>query len=352
MGPVSNASARAPSSPSAVAASTVSNARAAGSSDNGPPVAGAATGTPAAAKARGNREPARGTDRTMTAMRDQDTPSIRWARRSASAIIVASACADAARRTVTEPSSAPVPSICLPPLPPGSRRATPLTARAIAGAQRCDTVSVTDGASSANTPAGSPPRKPKTAWLGSPATSAGWAPAASTRTRRAACGSSCWASSTSRSRSRARSAASNSGSSANASNAAPTSSAAPSAGAVACGAAVPTAARSNVTCSYCRANWPAAVHSGRRHRRPSRSSSCGPTPRSKQRANRFRSSVAKPAVVRAGRSSAGHDAAARGPSSRSPASSSRMTASCSALVTSRGGASPARSAARRKTAYA
>ena len=45
-----------------------------------------------------------------------------------------------------------------------------------------------------------------------------------------------------------------------------------SAGAVACGAAVPTAARNNITCSYWRANSPAAAHSGRPQRRPSRSS--------------------------------------------------------------------------------
>ncbi|COZ72772.1 Uncharacterised protein [Mycobacterium tuberculosis] len=41
---------------------------------------------------------------------------------------------------------------------------------------------------------------------------------------------------------------------------------------------------------------------------------------------------------------------AAGPSSASPASSSRMMASCSALVSSRGKASPARCAALRKTA--
>ena len=60
--------------------------------------------------------PARGTDRTITAICDHGTPSTRWARRSASAIIAASACAEAASRTVTDPSSAPVPSICLPSL--------------------------------------------------------------------------------------------------------------------------------------------------------------------------------------------------------------------------------------------
>ena len=87
MGPVSNASARSPSSPSAVAASTVSSARAAGSSTSDPLAAGAATGTPAAANTRGNRAPARGTDRTMTAICDHGTPSMRWARRSASAIM-------------------------------------------------------------------------------------------------------------------------------------------------------------------------------------------------------------------------------------------------------------------------
>ena len=70
MGPVSNARACSPFGPSAVAASTVSSARAAGSSDNGPLDGGTATGTPAAANARG-------TDRTMTAIRDQGTPSIK-----------------------------------------------------------------------------------------------------------------------------------------------------------------------------------------------------------------------------------------------------------------------------------
>nr|CRL81042.1 hypothetical protein CPGR_04256 [Mycolicibacter nonchromogenicus] len=44
---------------------------------------------------------------------------------------------------------------------------------------------------------------------------------------------------------------SRSGSVANASSAAPTNSAAPSAGVVAWGAAVPTAARNSITCSYC-----------------------------------------------------------------------------------------------------
>ena len=238
----------------------------------------------------------------------------------------------------------------LPLVPPGNRLATPLTARATAGAQRCDSVKVTDGPSSASSPAGSPPRKPNTAWLGSPATRARSVASASTRIRLAACGSSCWASSTNNTRTLARSAASNSGSTAKASNAAPTNSEAPSAGAVACGAAVPTAARSSSTCSYCRANWPAAVHSGRRRRRPSRSSPVGSTPRSEHRANRLRSSVANPAVLSAGRRCSGQVVAACGPSSRSPASSSRMMASCSALVSSRGGASPARSAARRRTA--
>ncbi len=98
IGPVSRSSAWSPSSPSAVASSTVSSARTAGSADNGPPTAGGATGTPAAARARGNRT-ARGTDLTITAICDQGTPSIRCARRSASAIIAASACAEPARRT-------------------------------------------------------------------------------------------------------------------------------------------------------------------------------------------------------------------------------------------------------------
>ncbi|COX40267.1 Uncharacterised protein [Mycobacterium tuberculosis] len=113
----------------------MSSARTAGSADNGPPTAGGATGTPAAARARGNRT-ARGTDLTITAICDQGTPSIRCARRSASAIIAASACAEPARRTVTDPTSVPVPSIRRPTLRPGSRRAMPVTARATAGAHR------------------------------------------------------------------------------------------------------------------------------------------------------------------------------------------------------------------------
>ena len=167
----------------------------------------------------------------------------------------------------------------------------PLTARATAGAQRCDSVSVTEGASPSSNPAGSPPRKPNTAWLGSPAISASSAPAASTRTRRAACGSSCWASSTNSTRIRSRSAASNSGSTANASSAAPTSSAAPSAGAVACGAAVPDRRAQQHHLLV----LPGELAGGDPFRppapRPSRCSSAGSTPRSAQRASRFRSSV-------------------------------------------------------------
>ena len=184
---------------------------------------------------------------------------------------------------------------------PGSPAATPLMAAAIAGAQRCERPSSTIGPSAVSS-AGSAPRKPNTAWLGSPASRVRSAPAASTRTSRAACGSRCWASSTSSSRTLARSAASSSGSVANASRAAPTSSAAPSAGTVACGAAVPTAARSSITCSYCWAKRPAAAHSGRPDNRPMRCSCGGSTPRSAQRARRSRSSVAKPAVPSAGRS--------------------------------------------------
>ena len=268
IGPVSSPSACSPSRPSAVAASTISNADAAGCSASEPVTADGATGTPARASACGNPAAARGTDLTMTAICDHGTPSKRCARRKKSAISVASAPVEAASFAVTDPESVPVPSISQPP---GSRLAMPETTRATAGAQRCEDVSVTDGgeaapgcgASPPSSAAGSAPRKPNTAWLGSPASSVTSAPAASTRTSRAACGSSCWASSTSRTPIRARSAASSSGSAANASRAAPTSSAAPTAGVVACGAAVPTAARSSITCSYLRANWPAAAHSGR-----------------------------------------------------------------------------------------
>ena len=95
---------------------------------------------------------------------------------------------------------------------------------------------------------------------------------------------------------------------------------APSAGTVACGAAVPTAARSSITCSYCWAKRPAATHSGRPDSRPMRCSRSGSTPRSAQRASRSRSSVANPAVLSAGRRCAGQPEADCGPSARSPAS--------------------------------
>ena len=357
IGPVSSPSACSPFRPSAVAASTISNADAAGCSASEPVTADGATGTPARASACGNPAAARGTDLTMTAICDHGTPSKRCARRKKSAISVASAPVEAASFAVTDPESVPVQSISQPP---GSRLAMPETTRATAGAQRCEDVSVTDGggaapgcgASPPSSAAGSAPRKPNTAWLGSPASSVTSAPAASTRTSRAACGSSCCASSTSRTPIRARSAASSSGSAANASRAAPTSSAAPTAGVVACGAAVPTAARSSITCSYLRANWPAAAHSGRPDRLPSRSSCWGSTPRSAHRVNSSRSSAANPAVPKAARSSVGHDVVASGPSCNSPASNSAMVASCSALVTSRGGGPPARCAASRSTANA
>ena len=87
-----------------------------------------------------------------------------------------------------------------------------------------------------------------------------------------------------------------------------------SAGMVACGAAIPAAARSSITCSYCWANRPAATHSGCPLSRPIRSS-CGPsTPRSLQRDMRSRSPVANPTVVNAGRNDSGHITTAFGPS--------------------------------------
>ena len=288
------------------------------------------------ARAAAARRPAAPIGRS-TAICDHGTPSIRCARRNASAIIAASACAEAARRTATDPSSAPMPSMCLPALPPGSR-----TRDAADGARHGRRTAMRQRQRQRRrsrrpaTRRPSPPRKPNTAWLGSPATRVRSAPAASTRARRAACGSSCWASSISKTRTRASSAAS--------SRDRPRK---------------PPARRRQVRRHPAPASWPAGPPSrpppaaaspartagriGRRRsipgagtRRPSRSSSCGSTPRSAQRANRFRSSVANPAVRSAGRRSVGHAVAARGPSSRSPASSSRMMASCSALVTSRG----------------
>ncbi len=182
----------------------------------------------------------------------------------------------------------------------------PLTARATAGAQRCDIVNVTDGQSPTNKPAASPPRKPNTAWLGSPATRASSLPAASTRTRRAACGSSCWASSDQQHPNPSTLCGQQFRIDRERLQAAPTSSAAPNAGVVACGAAVPpppaatsparTAARIDP-----RPSIQIAGPGG-----PSAPAPSASTPRSAQRANRFRSSVAKPAVLNAGHRCVGH----------------------------------------------
>ena len=96
MGPVSRSRARSPSNPSAVAASTVSIARAAGCSATGTPDGGTTTGTPAAVSARDSAAPLCRTERTITAICDHGTPSMRWALRSASTT-------SAARRAATRP---------------------------------------------------------------------------------------------------------------------------------------------------------------------------------------------------------------------------------------------------------
>ena len=104
MGPVSSSSACVAVRPCAVAASAVSSARTTALSGSGASIAGGATGTPAAVSARGRPAPARGTERTITAICDHGTSSTRWARRSVSATTAASACSDAARTAATEPS--------------------------------------------------------------------------------------------------------------------------------------------------------------------------------------------------------------------------------------------------------
>ncbi|SKS97199.1 Uncharacterised protein [Mycobacteroides abscessus subsp. abscessus] len=136
---------------------------------------------------------------------------------------------------------------------------------------------------------------------------------------------------------RSRSAARIPGSTAKVSSADPTNSAAPSAGTVACGAAMPTADRSSMTSSYSRARPATAIHSGRLCRRPIARSSRASTPRSVHRAMRSRTPVAKPAVVKAGRSEAGHDPLL---SSALPHNNSRTMLSCSAAVMRRGGGFP------------
>ena len=107
IGPVSRSRARSPSNPSAVAASTVSIARAAGCSASGTPDGGTTTGTPAAVRARDSAAPLCRTERTITAICDHGTSSMRWALRSASATSADSACGDAATRTDTEPDARP-----------------------------------------------------------------------------------------------------------------------------------------------------------------------------------------------------------------------------------------------------
>ena len=157
-GPVSNARAWSPSSPSATTSSTVRSAATAGCAASGTVEACWPTGTPAAVSARASVVPPRGTDRTMTAICDHGTPSTRCARRRASATTADSACTDAAIRTATDPTGPPVAVTCLPSATPGSRAAMPVTARATAAAQRCDSVRTITGSSPAPRSAGSAPR--------------------------------------------------------------------------------------------------------------------------------------------------------------------------------------------------
>ncbi|SKX67441.1 Uncharacterised protein [Mycobacteroides abscessus subsp. abscessus] len=66
---------------------------------------GVVSGTPADRNARRSAGNARWTDRTMTAMSDHGTPSNRWARRSRSAMAVASLAAD--ENTLTAAPASP-----------------------------------------------------------------------------------------------------------------------------------------------------------------------------------------------------------------------------------------------------
>ena len=148
----------------------------------------AATGTPARSNACDNPAAARGTDRTMTAICDHGTPSTRCARRNESAISAASAPADAASRTSTEPESSPLPSISQP-------SASRLASLRLPAPRR-ERNGVTSSASprACRRPAAPPARRRGSRTPpepGSPASSVTSAPAASTRTSKAACGSSC-----------------------------------------------------------------------------------------------------------------------------------------------------------------
>ena len=103
---------------------------------------------------------------------------------------------------------------------------------------------------------------------------------------------------------------------------------------------------SAVTPAYCRMNRAAARQSSRPWTRPSRSSSCGVTPRSYARITRSRSSCAKPRVGSAGCRRCGQSGA---PAARSPSSRSRTTRSCSGPASRRGDGSPRSAASRRST---
>ncbi len=317
--------------------------------------AGTATGTPAASMARRSTGRVFAVDRTSTAISDHGTPSSRCARRSWSAIQLASCAVEDSNRTCT----LPVPVSCgLSGVDsrvgetPGSRAASRRTAVATFGAIRWFSASTTvrPAPGSASTSSrGSAPRKEKIAWSGSPArTSSPVLPSSPARVRISAnwSGSRCWASSTSRCRTRARSAASSSSSLSNASSALVTSSAASSAGPLSRPASNPA---SSVTSSYCTPNVPAATHSGTPCRSPSSRRSSGPSPRSAARSSRSRSSAAKPGSPSAGRSRSGQCGA---PASMSPASSSRIMACCSGAASSRGGAVSRSTAWARSTANA
>ena len=164
----SSISARSTSSSSGLGASfsTASSGRTAGCLASGSSSVAEPIGTPAARKARCSTRKVRAGERTSTAISDHGTPSIRCARRSWSAIQLASAAGVGITRTRTWPSSSTFGETSLRC---GERpgKVAPILATAVrtAGASRCAVVSVTVRAPSGSASAkrlASAPRKEKT----------------------------------------------------------------------------------------------------------------------------------------------------------------------------------------------
>ena len=256
-------------------------------------------------QARDSAAPLRRTDRTITAICDHgtlvDEVGSAARRRPAPTRRAGDAAIRTDHRTRPRPGAYQVAGGACAGQPPGNPGDG--IART-AGAQRYDCVSVITGSSSPpqQRGIGAAVAEHRLAGVTGDRRSAS-ALAASTRTRRAACGSRCWASSTSSSLT------------------------SPALGGeqfgidgerFQCGAdefggakrgngdlqarpfrrRIAAASSARMVC----ANRPAASHSGRPASRPMRCSATGSTPRSVQRASRSRSSLAKPTVLSAGRS--------------------------------------------------